>query len=173
MKTITVVCAVLAGILLCACTQSKVDVTAERTALRAAADAYHEAGEGLDADGFASYYASNGLILPPNEPAVTGRDGAHGFFTSFADTPGASVSFSNMNVEVAASGDMGYTLADAAVTVDGPDGQPIEEKIRDFHLWMKKKGEWKISVDIWNAEGPMPGGAVDTPDPLADALWAN
>jgi uncharacterized protein (TIGR02246 family) len=160
MKYTTAVCLTFSSMLLCACTQSSVDVEAERTALRAAADAYHEAGEGLDAEGFASSYTSNGLILPPNEAAVTGRDGAHEFIASFAEAPGASVSFSNMNVDVAASGDMGYTLADAVVTVDGPDGQPIEDKIRDFHLWKKQDGQWKIAIDIWNSEIPLAGVAA-------------
>ena len=160
MKYKTVVCVTFSSLLLCACTQSSLDVEAERTALRAAADAYHEAGEGLDADGFASSYTSNGLILPPNEAAVTGRDGAHEFIASFAEAPGASVSFSNMNVDVAASGDMGYTLTDAVVTVDGPDGQPIEDKIRDFHLWKKQDGEWKIAIDVWNSEIPLADAAA-------------
>ncbi len=101
---------------------------------------------------------------------MAGRDGAHRFLSAFAEAPGAGVSFSDMKVEVAASGDMGYTLTDAVVTVDGPNGQPIEERIRDFHLWTKENGDWKIAVDIWNAEAPPAGGAVDTPDPLADAL---
>jgi ketosteroid isomerase-like protein len=160
MKYTTVVCLTISSMLLCACTQSSVDVEAERTALRAAADAYHEAGEGLDADGFASSYTSNGLILPPNEAGVTGRDGAHEFIASFAEAPGASVSFSNMNVDVAASGDMGYTLTDAVITVDGPDGQPIEDKIRDFHLWKKQDGDWKIAIDIWNSDVPVAGVAA-------------
>ena len=168
MKYTTAVCLAFSSMLLCACTQSSVDVEAERTALRAAADAYHEAGEGLDAEGFASSYTSNGLILPPNEAAVTGRDSAHEFITSFAKAPGASVSFSNMNVDVAASGDMGYTLADAVITVDGPDGQPIEDKIRDFHLWKKQDGEWKIAIDIWNSENPISGAATSA-SPLEGA----
>ncbi len=160
MKYKTVVCVTFSSLLLCACTQSSLDVEAERTALRAAADAYHEAGEGMDAEGFASSYTTNGLILPPNEAAVTGRDGAHEFIASFAEAPGASVSFSNMNVDVAASGDMGYTLTDAVVTVDGPDGQPIEDKIRDFHLWKKQDGEWKIAIDVWNSEIPLADAAA-------------
>jgi uncharacterized protein (TIGR02246 family) len=172
MKTTTVVCAVLAGFLLGACTQSKVDVAAEESALRAAADAYHEAGASLDTNGFANSYTSSGVILAPNETAMTGRDAALAFISEFAETPGASVSFSNMSVEVAASGDMAYTLADAVVTVDGPGGQPIKERVRDFHLWKKEDGEWKIAVDIWNAEGPAPGAAAATSDPIADALSA-
>ncbi len=160
MKYTSVVCLTFSSMLLCACTQSSVDVEAERTALRAAADAYHEAGEGMDAEGFASSYTTSGLILPPNEAAITGRDGAHEFIASFAEVPGASVSFSNMNADIAASGDMGYTLADAVITVDGPDGQPIEDKIRDFHLWKKQDGQWKIAIDIWNSEIPLAGVAA-------------
>ena len=169
MKYTTAVCLTFSSMLLCACTQSGVDVEAERTALRAAADAYHEAGEGMDAEGFASSYTTDGLILPPNEAAVTGRDGAHKFIASFAEAPGASVSFSNMNVDIAASGDTGYTLADAVITVDGPDGQPIEDKIRDFHLWKKQDGQWKIAIDIWNSENPMSGAATSA-SPL-DGAW--
>lgn len=172
MKTKILACAVLAGTSLCACTQSAVDVEAEAAALRAAADAYHNAAESLHADGFAGSYTSNGLILPPNEAAVTGRDGARDFISAFAQLPGASVSFSNMTVSVAASGDMGYTLADAVIVVDGPDGRPTTAKDRDFHLWVKEDGEWKISVDIWNQGGAASGSAVDADDPVADALSA-
>ena len=157
MKYTTVICVTFSSVLLGACTQSSVDLEAEQAALRVAADAYHEAGEGMDADGFASSYTSDALLLPPNESAVTGRDGAHRFLSAFAETPGAGVSFSDMKVEVAASGDMGYTLADAVVRFDGLDGEPVEDKIRDFHLWKKQDGEWKIAIDIWNSELPLPG----------------
>ena len=156
MKFITVVFITLPTMLLSACTQSSVDTAAEQAALRAAADAYHAAGEALDADTFADFYASDGLILPPNEPGVSGRDGAHNFMSTFAEVPGAGVSFSDANVVVAASGDMGYTLADAVVRFEGPDGEPEEDKIRDFHLWKKQDGEWKIAIDIWNSEIPLP-----------------
>ena len=93
MKYTTAVCLTFASMLLCACTQSGIDVEAERAALRAAADAYHEAGEAMDPESFANSYTSDGLILPPNEAAVSGRGGAHEFLCSFAEAPGAGVSF--------------------------------------------------------------------------------
>jgi len=160
MKFMTVVFVTLLTILISACTQSSVDTAAEKAALRTAADAYHAAGEALDADTFADFYASDGLILPPNEPGVSGRDGARNFMSTFAEAPGVGISFSDASVVVTASGDMGYTLADAVVKFEGPDGQPVEEKIRDFHLWTKQDGEWKIAVDIWNSELPLPGAAA-------------
>ena len=45
MKYKMVICVTFASVLLGACTQSSVDLEAEQTALRAAADAYHEAAE--------------------------------------------------------------------------------------------------------------------------------
>ena len=172
MKYLTAVCVTLPIMFLWACTQSSVDADAERTALRAAADNYHEAGQALIVDAFADFYANDGLILPPNGPQESGVDGAHSFISTFAETPGAGVSFSNVKVQVAASGDMGYTLADAVIRFDGPGGEPVEDKVRDFHLWKKQEGEWKIAIDIWNSELPLPAANVDAPDALTDALSA-
>ena len=160
MKYTRTICITFSSVLLGACVPPSVDVEAERAALRAAADAYHATGEALDAGTFADFYANDGLILPPNEAGVSGRDGAHDFMSIFAAAPGAGVSFSDANVVVAASGDMGYTLADAVVRFEGPDGEPVEDNIRDFHLWKKQNGEWKIAVDIWNSEIPLPGAAA-------------
>jgi len=160
MKYTRTICITFSSVLLGACVPPSLDVEAERAALRAAADAYHAAGEALDADTFSDFYASDGLILPPNEPGVSGSYGAYIFMSTFAEAPGAGVSFSDASVEVAASGDMGYTLTDAVIRFEGPDGEPVEDKIRDFHLWKKHDGEWKIAIDIWNSEIPLAGGAA-------------
>ncbi len=160
MKYKTVVCVTFSSLLLCACTQSSVDAEAERAALRAAADAYHEAGQALDVDNFVDFYANDGLMLPPNEAEENGLPGVRSFISAFAQMPDAGVSFSDPRVEVAASGDMGYTLADAVIRFEGPDGEPVEDKIRDFHLWKKQDGEWKIAIDIWNSEIPLAGVAA-------------
>jgi len=76
MKYTRTICITFSSVLLGACVPPSVDVEAERAALRAAADAYHAAGEALDADTFADFYGSDGLILPPNEPGVSGSYGA-------------------------------------------------------------------------------------------------
>jgi ketosteroid isomerase-like protein len=146
--------------LLCACTQSSVDVEAERTALRAAADAYHEAAHRGDFGGMVDFYANDGFIVPPNAAEEKGLQGARNFFAAIAEIPGLRVRFVDVRVEVAASGDMGYTLADIEISFEGPDGEPVEDKERDFHLWKKQDGKWKIAVDIWNSELPLPGAAA-------------
>ena len=160
MKYTTMICITFSSALLCGCTQSSVDIEAEQAALLAAADAYHEAGHREDFNSMADFYANDGLILPPNEQEEKGLQGARNFFASTAEIPGIGVRFDNVRVEVAASGDMGYTLADVEISFEGPDGEVVEDKDRDFHLWKKQDGEWKIAVDIWNSELPLPGVAA-------------
>ncbi len=148
-------CASLAG-----CTQAGVDIEAETAALRAAADAYHAAGSAKDIDAVVSHYTSDSVTLPPNSAGVHGLEAMHEFATAFTQLPGFSMSFGETVANVGAGGDMGYTLVDTIIRFDGPDGNPVEDHVRDFHLWRKDGGEWKVAVDIWNSELPLPGAAA-------------
>lgn len=154
------------------CTQSDVDLAAERDALRAAAEAYHAAGSQMDADAFAASYTSNATLLAPYAPAASGTAGARAIVTDFAESGGSSITFSDMQVSVAESGDMGYTLANVTVVMKDDAGRELQETARDFHLWRKEDGEWKIAVDIWNAEAPAEVVRGPGPDGAGDALLA-
>lgn len=148
----------LAGsLMIAACTGPGLDLDAERAALQAAADAYHAAGSSADTDAVASLYTRDALTLPPGEGVVSGPEAMREYAVGFTSAPGFSMRFENVSVEIGAGGGMGYTLADTVVSVDGPDGGPVETTLRDFHLWEKEDGEWKIAVDIWNS-GAAPAG---------------
>ena len=146
-----VACALLTG-----CSQEGVDIEVETAALHAAADAYHASGSAADVDAVVSAYTSDSVTLPPNMTAVHGLDGMREFAIAFTQAPGFSMSFGEMVVEVGAGGDMGYTLADTIIRIDDADGNQVVDRVRDLHLWRKEAGQWKIAVDIWNSEPPLP-----------------
>ncbi len=80
------------------------------------------------------------------------------FAAAFTSMPGIQMQFGTPEVAVAASGDMGYTMTEGVITMDGPDGGTITENMRDFHVWKKDAdGTWKVVVDIWNTSDPLPG----------------
>lgn len=160
MKYTRTICITFSSVLLGACVPPSVDVEAEQASLRATADAYHEAAQTSDMDSFAGFYTNDGVMFPPNAADEVGRQSVRNFATAFAQLPGFSMRFENVRVGVAASGDMGYTLADGVIRFEGPDGEPVEDKIRDFHLWQKQNGGWKLAIDIWNSELPLPGAAA-------------
>ncbi len=138
---------------LSACTQQSVDIEAERAALLAAAEAYHETTHRSEWSRLIESDADDVIILPPNASRISGLEEARAFF---AAAPDIELRYGDMIADVSASGDMGYTLSNAVVRFEGPDGNPFEDKIRDFHLWKKQEGEWKIAIDIWRSELPCP-----------------
>jgi ketosteroid isomerase-like protein len=135
-----------------------IDVDAETAQLRAAAQGYHGAAQALNADAISALYTVDAVAYPPNEPTVEGQAGFREYAAGFVSVPGIQMRFTLIDAVVSAAGDMGYTYADAEITVDGPDGEPVTENLRDFHVWTKNAdGAWRIVVDIWNSPDPLPG----------------
>lgn len=91
------------------------------------------------------------LILPPNGPSINGLEDAREFFQGVS---GFEIRYEEPVVEVSLGGDMGYSIANAAVRATAPDGSVVEDRIRDFHVWKKQDGEWKIAIDMWNSVLP-------------------
>lgn len=139
----------------CAPAGPVVDVEAETEALRATAQAYHDAAAATDTDAIVALYASDGVIYAPDTPTIQGTDGIRGFASEFSAMPGVQIELDLVEVVVSSSGDLGYTLGLGEITMEGPDGEPVVESIRDFHVWRKDAaGEWKLVVDIWNSPEP-------------------
>jgi ketosteroid isomerase-like protein len=145
--------------LLVGCAQPSVDTAAAEAELRAAVDAYHEAGASADVAKLVALYTTDGVMLPPNAAEEKGLDEIRAYASEFTQAPGFAIRFSDISVGVAASGDMGYSLANAVISADG-----VDDTVRDFHLWKKEDGAWKVAVDIWNSELPLP--MAEASDPL-------
>jgi ketosteroid isomerase-like protein len=152
MNNKSLICITLSTIFLSACTQPSVDIDAELEALRAAADTYHQLAHKAEFASMVNSDADDVLILPPNAAEIRGFENARSFF---AATPDIEIRYGDVEAGVAASGDMGYSLTNAVIRAEGPDGNTVEDRVRDFHLWKKQDGEWKIAIDIWNSDMPL------------------
>jgi ketosteroid isomerase-like protein len=139
------------------CGPAPVDVDAARSALREADASYHQSLEAMDLDAWTSMYAPDAKLYPPNGPMVTGAEAIRAFADQVRSTPGFRISVRPADLDVAASGDFGYTMGMYDMTMTGPDGQPVSDRGRDFHVWQKQPdGSWKVLIDMWNSEVPMP-----------------
>jgi ketosteroid isomerase-like protein len=142
----------IAGTVACAPTA---DVEAERAALREADAAYTQAVAAKDVERWSAFYTADAKLYPPNDSTVTGIDAIRAFGAEFTAMPNFSATFHPLEVDVGSGGDLGYTLNHYVITVDGPDGRPVTEQGRDFHVWRKQvDGSWKVVIDIWNSEQP-------------------
>jgi ketosteroid isomerase-like protein len=146
----------LAAVALGGCSgAAPVDSAAARETLAEAAEAYHAAAAAKSVEAVVAFYADDALMIPPNAPLVEGLGGVRGYRFGFIETPGVSLDFELVRVEVSAAGDIGWTFARGDITIERPDGPPGSDVVRDFHTWRRQAdGSWKIVVDMWNSGMP-------------------
>ena len=138
-----------------ACTPAPAPITdtgAALAALREADAGYARAGTARDLGAFMAYYAPDAAVHPPGEPPVTGVEAIRAYLGRYFQDSAFAVSMQPVTAGISEDGTMGYTLSGAELRATGPDGKPVTERIRDFHVWKKQPdGSWKLAVDIWNA----------------------
>ena len=141
----------------CAQPAQKVDVESAREALRAADTEWARVAAAGDSDSFGSFLAANGEIMPPNEATVSGGAAAREWVSQMMGMPDFSVSWKPGTVDVAASGDLGYTAGTYELHMQGPDGSPVDDHGKYLTVWNKDAdGKWKVVRDMFNSDVPLP-----------------
>ncbi len=111
-----------------------------------------QASDGLD--GTMSFYLDDAILLPPNRPMAIGKEAireASGFIAS----PGFSVSWRPMKIEVARSGDIGYAIGTFEGTSVDSAGNPVPAKGKYVEIWKKQAdGSWKVAADMFSPDSP-------------------
>ena len=99
----------------------------------------------------AAHYAEDGMRMPPNAPAVEGREAIEAQIAAGREAGVAQVRLTTD--EFASSGDTGWSRGTYAI-IDA-DGNQV-----DNGKWMqvaKKIGDsWYAYRDIWNSDNPLP-----------------
>jgi uncharacterized protein (TIGR02246 family) len=128
---------------------------ADRTAIRAAIDSFTSAVKNADYAAAASYYTVDGVIMPPNAPAVEGRAGIQKNLESF----GRVSAFSQPVVEVEGVGDLAYARLNFDLTLTPPNTTvPMTDKGKVLIVLRKDAdGKWRTSRGMFNSDLPMPG----------------
>lgn len=130
---------------------------AAEASLRAADSALQAAVAAKDAARTAALYAMDAVLLPVAEPVVTGRPAIQAEWTKVFGIPGFDNSARLTKVEVAASGDLGYTRGTYATTMAGTDGRSTTEVGKWVSVWRREAdGQWRVVADIFNTDTPPP-----------------
>ena len=133
----------------------QVDVEAEAAAIRAAEDEALEIAQAKDAERWASVYADDARVFPPNALLVTGKEAIRNLFAELFASPGFEIDWEVTRVEVSRAGDLGYVVGTYEVTVDDTEGNPVTDRGKWIAIWKKQAdGTWKCIEDIWNSDQP-------------------
>ena len=128
-----------------------IDLESERDALMAVDKAWSEAID--DIDTFLSFLADGAHFMPFGGPLAQG-DAIRTTWEGLISMPGFGLEWQATSAEVAASGDIGYTIGTFELTA-AQDGTAMRTEGKYVTIWHKQAdGSWQVMVDCFNTNGP-------------------
>jgi uncharacterized protein (TIGR02246 family) len=120
----------------------------DRQAVEAGATAWMEAFNARDVEAMKMYYAEDAVLLPPNAPAVFGRDAV---LASMKEMFASGLGIELEDLEIKVANDLGYKAGRYRVVAE--DGSLVERG-KYIEIWTKENGRWVLHRDIWNSSVP-------------------
>ena len=134
---------------------------ADEAAIRDADAQWAKTAGANDLDGTVAYYVDDASLLPPNAPIANGKQAIRTMWAGLLG-PGTSISWRATKVEVARSSDLATIMGTYQLTMNDPQGNPVNDKGKFVEVWKKQAdGKWKVVADIFNSDLPMPAAAAE------------
>jgi len=130
---------------------------ADLAAIRGTDSAFATAAAAGDAAGMAAIYLADAWVLPPNAPAVQGRDAIQKLWGGLLDAYQVKIDVSADEVE--GRGDLAY--ARGHYTLDGtPKAKgvpPLHDQGKFLEIFRRQAdGTWRYAVDMYSSDLPAP-----------------
>ena len=128
---------------------------ADEAAIRKADMDWSNAAQSKQVDSWVAFYTDDAIVLPANDKIATDKDAIRKTIGDPLAAPGFSVKWQTAKVEVARSGDIGYSQGTYELTMNDPKGKPVSDRGKYVEIWKKQAdGTWKCAVDTFNSDLP-------------------
>lgn len=109
-----------------------------------------------DLDKVAAHYADDAVLMAPGMDAAHGKDAVHNVLEGLLKDPALSLHFKADRVDVAKSGDVGYTAGAYEMTATDPSTHKVIHDHGTFVTTYRKQadGSWKAEADIATSAVP-------------------
>ena len=111
-----------------------------------------------DIEGYLAISTDDAVVMPPNEPSVTGKEAIRSWLQDFLNQFTIQ-NFTASSQEIVVAGDWAFERYSFNWTlVPKTGGESIEDSGQCIHIYQRQPdGSWKIARDIWNSDNPPPG----------------
>ena len=108
-----------------------------------------------DLERIARFWSEDATLLMPGQPAVKGKAAIKQALQQILTDPKFALTFAPTSVEVAKSGDIGYTEGTASMTMTDPKTKKVITEAQKYVTVYRKQadGNWLAVKDINNADG--------------------
>ena len=104
-----------------------------------------------------AYLAADAVLMPPNEPAVSGIDAIDAWVRDFMAQFTATANYTSSEITVSGDWAIEHFAGTLTLTPVG-GGDPMEEVIKGIHVYRREAdGSWKMVYDVWNSDAPPSG----------------
>lgn len=109
-----------------------------------------------DVDKIASVYSDDASVLITGMPVINGIPAIKDTLKPMVADKGFSITFASDKVDVAKSGDIGYSQGSYTMASTAPKTKKVMTEKGKYVTVFKKgaDGNWKAVADIFNADGP-------------------
>lgn len=155
-------CAAAAALSLAGCGQSGADTReADMSALKANEAQWNQDWTAKDVDKMVAHYADDAVLMSPGMPSSAGKENIRKLLAGMASDPALSLKFEPSHVEVAKSGDIGFTQGAYTLTMTDPSSKKVINDHGSYVTTYRKQsdGSWKAVSDIATSEVPPPAMA--------------
>jgi len=126
----------------------------DKASIREQTDKFVEAFNAGDFDTMMTLYTEDGVLMPPNSPAVTGREAIKAFISTMPKVK----DFSITTDEIEGAGDRAIAYGTFALTFVMPDGTEMKDHGKFIEVREKQAdGSWLMTHDMFNSDMPMEG----------------
>ena len=149
----------VAVMIITACQSKTKTASNDADAIRNIEDLWVAANKAKDINKVISIYTSDAVQIEPNKPISVGIEAIRkSWEINFSDTTYLLNTMTQTidNIEVSASGDLGYARGTVHYSLKTPNGT-VEYVDIFVDIYKKINGDWKCSVGIWNTRKPMEG----------------
>ena len=134
-----------------------VDQAAIGAAIEGFTKAFAGAVAARDTDAVANMYADDAHLMPPNAPRSDGKDAIRQAYVGFMSMPGMELVPTSTDKLISEGGDMVVELGSYVFKFQDPSGKTQTDNGKYVTVYKRVNGEWKIVVDTFNSDMPIPG----------------
>ncbi len=122
--------------------------------IRAADQEWARAFAAGDLEKSLAFCAEDCAVLVANGPSVRGREAIRELFAGWFE-PELKISWTPDTIEVANSGDLGFSSGNYQMTFKDASGTSVDDRGKYLIVWRKQAdGSWKVLRDISNSDLP-------------------
>ncbi len=118
---------------------------------------YFSAANAADVEALLAVWANDGVSMPPNQPAVTGKEAIRSLWQERFDQNTYDITFTSD--ESVVSGDWAFVRGITTGTLTPKaGGEPNETKVKSIALYQRQvDGSWKTARVIYSSDNPPAG----------------